>query len=71
MYIVMHSEVKMFLITERVFLCVGDVHIDVLYGVELNDLLHGTLKVGTSMIGWTRGWRSLELDRDCWISRCE
>ena len=34
------SEVKLFVITEGVFLCVGDVHIEVLYGMEQNDLLH-------------------------------
>ena len=40
MYIVMHSEVKLFMITEGVFLCVGNVHIQVPYGMELNDLSH-------------------------------
>ena len=36
----MHSEVKLLMITEGVFLCVGGVHIEVLCGIELNDLLH-------------------------------
>ena len=39
-YILMDSEVKMFLIIGRVFLCVGYVLMKLLYGVELNDLLH-------------------------------
>ena len=39
-YIVMDPEVKLFMIIEGVFLCVGDVHIEVLFGTELNDLLH-------------------------------
>ena len=39
-YIVMVSEVKLFMIIEDACLCVGDVHIAVLYGMELNDLLH-------------------------------
>ena len=62
----MHSEVKLFMITEGVFLCVGNVPIQVPYGMELNDLSHcgAALKLGTSMAGWTRGWRSLDLDRD-------
>ena len=64
MYIVMDSEVKLFMITEGVSLCVGDVHIEVLYGMELNDLLQCDTEGSMSMAGWTRGWRSLELDRD-------
>ena len=62
-YIVMDSEVKLSMITEGVFLCVG--------GMELNDLLHcGT--EGRYVNGpMDRGWRSLELDRDGWISSCE
>ena len=36
-YIVMDCEVKLFIITEGVFLCVGDVHNEVLSGM---DLLH-------------------------------
>ena len=36
----MHSEVKLFMINEGMFLCVGDIHIQVLHGIELNDLLH-------------------------------
>ena len=67
----MHSEVKLLMITEGVFLCVGGVHIEVLSCIELNDLLHCGTEGGTSMIGWTRAWRPLELDRDVWISSCE
>ena len=36
----MDSEVKLFLIIGRVFLCVGYVLMKLLYGVEPNDLLH-------------------------------
>ena len=39
------------MITKGVFLCVGDVLIEVLYGMELNDLLHCGTKAGTSMTG--------------------
>ena len=38
--IVMDSEVKMFLIIRRVFLCLGYVLTQLLYVSELNDLLH-------------------------------
>ena len=62
-YIVMNSEVKLFMITDGVFLCLGDVHIEVLYGMELNDLLHcgteggyvnGRMDTGLEIAGtWT------------------
>ena len=39
-YIVMHSEVKTFMIIERVFLCESDVLMNVLHATELNDFLH-------------------------------
>ena len=70
-HIVTHFKVKLFMITEGVFLCVGDVLIEVLCGMELNDLLHCGTEGSTSRTGWTRSWRSLEMDRDGWISSCE
>ena len=41
--IVMDSEVKMFLFTRRVFLCLGYVLTQLLYVTELNNLLHCTI----------------------------
>ena len=38
--IVMDSEAKMFLLTRRVFLCMGYVLTQLLYVTELNNLLH-------------------------------
>ena len=69
-YIVMDSEVKLFMITEGVFLCVGDVHIAVLYGMELNDLLHcgtegryanGRMDTGLEIAGTGQRWLDLKL----------
>ena len=61
-YIVMDSEVKLFMITEGVFLCVGNVHIEVLYGMELNDLLH---------CGTDGKYVNGRMDTGGWISSCE
>ena len=58
----MDSEVKMFLVIRRVFLCLGYVLMKLFYVTELNDLLHCAIEIGSSMIGWPWGWRSLELD---------
>ena len=69
-YIVMYSEVKLFMITEGVFLCVGDVHIEVLYGMGLNDLLHcgtegrcvnGGMDTGLEIAGTGQRWLDLKL----------
>ena len=58
----MDSEVKMFLLIRRVFFCMGYVLTQLLYVTELNNLLHCAMVIGSSMIGWSWGWRSLELD---------
>ena len=42
-YILMDSEMKMFLIIGRVFLCLGYVLIKLLYVTESNGLLHCTI----------------------------
>ena len=69
-YIVMDSEVKLFMITEGVFLCVGGVHIEVPHGMELNDLLRcGTegryvndrLDTGLKIAGTVQRWLDLKL----------
>ena len=66
-HIVVHSEVKLFTITEGVFLYVGDVLIEVLNGMELNDLLHcGT--EGRYDTDWL-DTGSLELDRNGQLER--
>ena len=70
MYIVMDSEVKLFVITEGVFLCVGDVQIEVLYGMELNDFLHcgndgryvnGPIDTGLEIDGTGQRWLDVKL----------
>ena len=75
-YIVMDSEVKLFMITEGVFLCVGDVHIAVLYGMELNDLLHcgtegryanGRMDTGLEIAGTGQRWLDLKLRMKPWL----
>ena len=69
-YIVMDCEVKLFIITEGVFLCVGDVHNEVLFGMDLNDLLHcGTegryvndrMDTGLEIAGTGQRWSDLKL----------
>ena len=45
-YIPMRSEVKPFLIIERVFLCESDVLMNVLHATELNDFLHWDIADG-------------------------
>ena len=61
-YIVMDSEVKLFMITEGVFLCVGDVlTLKCSMAWSWTISCNAALKAGTSMTGWKRGWRSLEL----------
>ena len=69
-YIVMDSEVKLFMITEGFFLCVGNVHIEVLHGMELNDLLHcgtegkyvnGRMDTGLEIAGTGQRWLDLKL----------
>ena len=75
-YRVIHSEVKLFMITEGVFLCVGDVHIEVLYGMELNDLLHcgtegryvnGGMDTGLEIAGTGQRWLDLKLRMKPWL----
>ena len=78
-YIVMYSEVKLFMITEGVFLCVGDVHIEVFYGMELNDLLHcgtegryvnGRMDTGLDIAGTGQRWLDLKLRmKPCLVGR--
>ena len=76
LYIVMDSELKLFMITEGVFLCVGDVHIEVLYGVELNDLLHcgaegryvnGGMDTGLKIAATGQRWLDLKLRMKPWL----
>ena len=75
-HIVMDSELKLFLITEGVCLCVGDVHIEVLYGTELNDLLHGgteggyvngRVDTGLEIAGTGQRWLDLKLRKKPWL----
>ena len=72
----MHSEVKLFSIIEGVFLCVGDVLIKVLYGIELNDLWHcGTegryvndrLDTGLEIDRTGQGWLDVKLRTTPWL----
>ena len=72
----MDSEVKLFMITEDVCLCVGDVHIEVLYGMELNDLLHcgtegryanGRMDTGLEIGGSGQRWSDLKLQMKPWL----
>ena len=72
----MHSEVKLFMITEGVFLCVGGVLIEVLYGMELNDLLHcgteggsvnGPMDTGLEIAGAGQRWLDLKLRMNPWL----
>ena len=69
-YIVMDSEAKLFMITEGVFLYVGDVHIEVLYGMELNDLLHCGTEGGYVNGRMEKRLEFAKMDRDVWISPC-
>ena len=72
----MDSEVKLFMISEGVFLCVGDVHIEVHCGTELNDLLHcgiegrhinGRMGTGLEIAGTGQRWLELKLRVKPWL----
>ena len=58
----MDSEVKMFLLIGRVFLCLGYVLTQLLYVIEMNNLLHCTIDDWFVNDRVAMGWRSLELD---------
>ena len=75
-YIVMDSEVKVFMITEGVILCVRNVHIEVLHGMELNDLLHcgtegryvnGRMDMGLEIAATGQRWLDLKLRMKPWL----
>ena len=64
------------MITEGVFLCVGEVHIEVLFGIAMNDLLHcGTegryvndrMDTGLQIAGTGQRWLDLKLRMKPWL----
>ena len=76
MYIVLDLKLKLFMIIEGVFLCVGDVHMEVHHGTELNDLLHcgtegsyvnGWMDTGLGIAGTGKRWLDLKLRMKPWL----